>query len=266
MNPNRSTLIAAALAAALAGGTAFAQGGPSSSTPGSAGGPATPPSAAQSGTTATPGSRAGTAAQGAEVSSTDRRFVTEAAQSGMAEVRASQVAATQAQDPQVREYAQRMVDEHTRSNAELMKLASARNITPPDGPSKAQQSSLEKLQKMSGAEFDRAYMKMQVDDHQKAISLYERQAKSGKDPELKAFADRTLSHLREHLKTARSEMRGGDAASSGSRATPSARMGGTTTPGSATTAGSARPGGDATTASGARGGSGTSGTNGSGSR
>jgi putative membrane protein len=246
MNHSTSSLIAVAIAAALAAGSVQAQGGPATPTPATPGGTG----ADAPGTTSAPGSRTGATGAPSELSSADRRFLLDAASAGMAEVQAGQLAAQKAQDPEVREFAQKMVDAHTASNAELMKLASARNVTPPSEPDRTHRNALDRLRKQSSAEFDRAYMKQQVAEHEKAVSLFEKQAKGGRDPELKDFAAKRLPTLREHLKLARNDMQGlqssdrsGSPGSSASKATPGAAgmSGPTGMPGGAGSAASGSP-------------------------
>ncbi|RPH45280.1 MAG: DUF4142 domain-containing protein [Burkholderiales bacterium] len=205
MKHSTPTLMAAAIAAAIAtAGPAWSQG--SAASPGSGTGAASPATAP-----ATPpagggriGADAGGGAASAKLSSADRKFITEAAESGMAEVAAGQLAVQKAQDPMVKQFAQRMIDDHGAANTELMKLASTRSVTPPSELSRSHRKDMEALQKQSGADFDRAYMKSQVADHQKAVTLFERQAKSGQDAELKQWASKMLPALREHLEMARS--------------------------------------------------------------
>lgn len=163
------------------------------------------------------------------VSSMDRRFVTEAAEAGMAEVAHGQLAVQRASNQEVKDFAQRMIDDHTKANQELMQLAMSKGISMPNdktmqstkqtGQTGAQMSGqmteqqaqlkgkhremMDKLAKLSGADFDREYMRGQVKDHEKAVSLFERQSTSGNDAELKAFAAKTLPTLREHHQMAR---------------------------------------------------------------
>jgi putative membrane protein len=151
--------------------------------------------------TATPSPATGTAAPATRgtasaartdaLSRADRKFVEEAAQAGMAEVEHGNLAAQRATNPQVKQYAQRMVQDHTKSNDELKTIASARGITPPTAMDRKHHRAMEKLGKANGAEFDREYMKHMVDDHKKTVSLFEKQAKSGKDGDLKSFAVKT---------------------------------------------------------------------------
>jgi putative membrane protein len=241
----KSSLLAAAVTAALAAGSVQAQGGPSSPMPSS------PAGAAAQGTGSAPGTRAADAGAKSTLTAADRQFVMEAAMGGMAEVQAGQLAAQKAQNPQVRAFAQKMVDDHTKANGELMRLASARSITPPSELDRSHRSALDKLQKASGPDFDKAYMKQQVSDHEKTVSLFEKQAKRGSDPELKAWAAKMLPDLQSHLKMARSDMtstRRGDTTTQ--QGSASAASGGTSAPGtSGVKGGSTVPGASGSAAS-----------------
>jgi putative membrane protein len=165
---------------------------------------------AQSTTTSSPATGTTAAAKTASAARTDaltradRNFVAEAAQAGMAEVEHGNLAAQRATNPQVKQYAQRMVQDHTKANDELKAIASARGLTPPTAMDRKHHRAMEKLGKLNGPEFDREYMKHMVDDHKKTVSLFEKQAKSGKDGDLKSFAVKTLPILQEHLTLAQS--------------------------------------------------------------
>jgi predicted outer membrane protein len=233
-----------------------------------------------------------------KIASDDKHFVMKAAESGMEEVEMGQLALRQASSEEVKQFAQRMIDDHSKANSELMQLAQRKGIMLPEtmnsgtvdnmnssgqtspGSATGQQSSgssasgqsssrstngqqsnatgqqtngttgqqnnrtgttgqqndrtgsgqqndrigsmasgqdsgtamkgsadhqkmMNKMGKLSGADFDREYMKQQVADHDKAVSLFEKQSKNGKDSELRSFADRTLPTLKEHQQTAR---------------------------------------------------------------
>jgi predicted outer membrane protein len=204
-----------------------------------------------------------------KVASDDKNFVLKAAEAGMAEVEMGQLALQQASNEEVKRFAQRMVDDHSKANTELMQLAQSKGITLPattnsgtadnmtsSGQSTAistsgQQSTttsqqatattgqqnartasgqqtdrtgsmatgqdstiamkgssdhkkmMDKMGKLSGVDFDREYIKHQVADHDKAVALFEKQSKNGKDPEVKAFAERTLPTLKEHQQMVR---------------------------------------------------------------
>jgi putative membrane protein len=152
-------------------------------------------SAAQTG-----GAAKGTAGRG---DTPDASFVREAAADSTAEVEHGRLATQNASSADVKQFAQRMVDDHSKANAELKGIASTKQLTIPaelTGKHKAMQ---DKLSKLKGAEFDKAYMAHMVTAHQQAVSLFEREAKTGKDEELKAWAQKTLPTLQEHLKMAR---------------------------------------------------------------
>lgn len=137
------------------------------------------------------------------MSSQDRNFIMDAAMGGMMEVELGRVAAQQGASDAVKQFGQRMVDDHSRANTELMSLASSKGISLPTELDAKHREHVTKLSGMSGAEFDRAYVKMMVSDHEKDVSEFERQTTRGADPDLKAFASKTLPTLQEHLQMAR---------------------------------------------------------------
>ena len=96
-----------------------------------------------------------------------------------------------------------MVDDHSKANTELMSLASSKGVTLPTALDEKHQKEVTKLSAMSGAEFDRAYSKMMLSDHNKDVSEFEKQSTKGTDPDLKAFASKTLPTLQEHLQMAK---------------------------------------------------------------
>ena len=130
-------------------------------------------------------------------------FMTTAAESGMAEVQLGQLAQQKAQNADVKQFAQRMVTDHTKANNELKQLAQKENVTLPTDLNAKHKELMSRLQGLSGAEFDREYMKAQVDDHEKAVSLFQSQADKGDNAQAKAFASKTLPTLKQHLEMAR---------------------------------------------------------------
>jgi putative membrane protein len=136
------------------------------------------------------------------LSQADRAFATKAAQDGMAEVAMGELAAKQASNDAVKQFGQRMVDDHTKANNELKKLAAKEGIALPSEMSAKQKASQDRLAKLSGADFDREYMRAMVKDHDSAVAMFEKQSRSGSDPELKAWAAKTIPVLREHQKQA----------------------------------------------------------------
>lgn len=139
-----------------------------------------------------------------DMASDPKSFMTTAAEDGMFEVQAGKLASAKTQDAAVKQYGQEMVSDHTRAVNELKQLAQSENVTLPNDVSAEQKQKLDRLQGLSGAEFDREYMTMMVDAHQKAVNLFQNQANKGDDPEVKAFAAKTLPTLQEHLKDAQS--------------------------------------------------------------
>jgi predicted outer membrane protein len=98
----------------------------------------------------------------AEISSADRNFVNEAAAGGLAEVQDAQLAQQKSASSDVKQFAGTMITDHTQANTELKQIAHGKGITPPNAPTRAQQSAQEDLKKLSGGAFDRQYMKQQV--------------------------------------------------------------------------------------------------------
>src|SRR4051812_1228546 len=137
------------------------------------------------------------------ISASDQAFVKEAAAGGMAEVDLGQLAASKASNPDVKQFGQRMVDDHGKANDELKSWASQKSVNLPtdlDAKHKAEHARLEKL---SGEAFDRAYMTAMVADHNKDVAEFQRESKSAKDPDLKAWVTKTLPTLQDHQKSAK---------------------------------------------------------------
>ena len=132
----------------------------------------------------------------------DTDFMQKAAMGGMAEVAAGKLAMDKASNADVKTFATHMVDDHSKANEELKQLASSKSVMLPPGPSEKQKSDAQAMEKMSGTAFDRKYMTMMVADHKSTVALFEKESKSGKDADAKAWATKTLPTLREHLKMA----------------------------------------------------------------
>jgi putative membrane protein len=132
----------------------------------------------------------------------------DAARGSMAEVELGRLATQKASSPEVKQFGQRMVDDHTKANDELKTLAQGKSITIPTDLDAKHQATRDRLSKLSGAAFDRAYMQEMVADHRKNVDEFRKQSQSGKDAEVKAWAAKTLPTLEEHLKMAQSASRG----------------------------------------------------------
>ncbi|MDP9076528.1 MAG: DUF4142 domain-containing protein [Bacteroidota bacterium] len=133
------------------------------------------------------------------VSTDDSKFATAAANGGLAEVALGKLAQTKAVNAQVKNFADMMVKDHSKANEELMAIAKAKNITLPAAPDADHQKKLDDLSKLSGKDFDKAYVDAMVDGHKKTLDLMNMAAKDCKDPELKAFAAKVAPTVQMHL-------------------------------------------------------------------
>jgi putative membrane protein len=138
----------------------------------------------------------------AALSAADKTFATEAAHGGLAEVQIGQLAGQKASSPQVKQFAQRMVQDHTQANQELMQLGKSENLTLPTQIDATHKSETDRLTALSGNAFDTAYMQQMIRDHQKTVADFQKQAQSGTDAALKAFAQKQLPILQQHLQMA----------------------------------------------------------------
>lgn len=187
------TLLAVVLLGLLAGACATRQNNNTgtSESPGAMSSP-------MAGATASP-SPTGTMAA---LSAAGREFMMTAAQGGQMEVQLGQLATQKAAHADVKQFGQRMVDDHTRASQQLMQLASQLNVSLPQDLSSEGQQTMDRLSKLSGAAFDREYMSQMVKDHQKDVAEYERMSQQADNPDLKNYASTTLTTLRDHLQQA----------------------------------------------------------------
>ena len=118
---------------------------------------------------------------------------------GMTEVELGKLAAQKASREDVKQFGQKMVDDHTKANDQLKQIAGKENIPIPDSLDSKHQSRIDKLSKLSGADFDKAYIKDQLKDHQTDVREFSNEAQGGTDPNIKTFASSTLPTLQEHL-------------------------------------------------------------------
>jgi putative membrane protein len=132
-----------------------------------------------------------------------RPFVEEAASGGMMEVELGRHAATQASSDRVKDFGRRMVADHEEANDDLKQVAQRDSITLPATMSKHDRQEVDRLTKLHGPAFDRAYMEAMVADHEKDVATFREQSRSAEDPDVKDFATRTLPTLESHLQMAR---------------------------------------------------------------
>jgi len=124
-------------------------------------------------------------------------FVTKAAQGGLTEVAVSKAAEASSQDPKVKQFAEQMVRDHSKANDELASLAKSKGLQVPTSLDAEHQAIVQKLSNKKGADFDAAYGKQMKEDHAKTVALFQAATKTS-DPDLAAFAKKTLPTLTEH--------------------------------------------------------------------
>ncbi len=133
----------------------------------------------------------------------DKKFIKEAAMGGLAEVELGKIAEQKASSDQVKQFAQKMVTDHTKVNDQLKQIASQANVEIPDQLGKKYQSRIDKLNKLEGADFDKAYIKDQLKDHKADVSDFQSESQGGTIPAVQQFASQTLPTLEQHLELAK---------------------------------------------------------------
>jgi putative membrane protein len=162
---------------------------------------AAPASFAQSNPTRSAGQPVAGSAAMDKLDQEDGNFLKEAAIGGMAEVQLSKIA-QKSQNPDVKSFADRMVRDHTAANEQLTAVAAGLGVELPKTLDSEHEKLRERLQTLHGKAFDEQYMHVMVEDHDKAIKLFQQEVRAGHDAELKRFAQKTLPTLEEHQKMA----------------------------------------------------------------
>ena len=137
------------------------------------------------------------------VNPVDRAFMRKAAEGGQAEVELGRLATEKASSPEVKEFGQRMVDDHSKANDRLKQIASEKGVKLPEKLTTKDEATKRRLEKLSGESFDRAYIRDMVADHSQDAAEFRSEASKAKDPDLKSFASETLNTIEEHLKEAK---------------------------------------------------------------
>jgi len=140
---------------------------------------------------------------GSQVSASDKAFMKKAAQGGLEEVEIGQMVASKAQSNDVKQFAQRMVEDHTKANDQLKSLAQQKGVTLPTQMDAKGQALKSRLEKLSGDQLDKAYMKAMVQDHTKDVQEFKTASQTAKDSDVKSFASNTLPTLQSHLQQAK---------------------------------------------------------------
>jgi putative membrane protein len=132
----------------------------------------------------------------------DADFAVEAADGGMLEVQLGTLALTKASSPEVKQFAQMMVDDHSKANNELKAIAQQKNISLPTVLGDDHQKKYDNLNEKAGADFDKDYIDLMVKDHKDDIKEFEDEGNDGKDAEIKSWAAGKVATLRHHLEMA----------------------------------------------------------------
>jgi putative membrane protein len=143
----------------------------------------------------------------------DQDFIAKAAKGNRAEVTLGKLVADKTKDPNVRQFAQMMVKDHSAAQNDLQQLAQSKNITLPEGLPDDATALQSKLSSATGKALDKDYMDSMVDDHKKDVSEFQDASQNAKDPDVKQFAAKTLPTLQKHLEKAQqidSKMGGGN--------------------------------------------------------
>src|ERR1700761_5872323 len=130
----------------------------------------------------------------------DASFYKHAAEGGIAEVEAGQMAQDKGNSQQVKDFGAMMVKDHSAANDKLQQIASSKGITLPTSSSVGQMAEKAKLKVLSGDTFDKSYVKGQIKAHRDTIALFRKEISSGQDADAKSFATATLPTVRAHLK------------------------------------------------------------------
>ena len=133
----------------------------------------------------------------------DQKFAADAAKDSMAEIELGKLALDKSKDARVREFAERMIQDHSKANRQLESIAGSWGIFLPSEAGETLQEPMKKLSGLSGKNFDRAYAQAMVKDHEKAVKLFEQCERQCANQEVREFAKQTLPVLREHLTMAR---------------------------------------------------------------
>ena len=137
------------------------------------------------------------------LTASEEKFVKLAAASGMAEVKIASLAEVKALNPDVKAFAEMIVKDHTAVNTELKDLAASKKVELSTVIAPSQATTYQKLEKVSGGEFDKAFIADMTASHMKGIALYEKASKESKDKELKSLVDKTIPALKAHLEKAK---------------------------------------------------------------
>jgi putative membrane protein len=136
------------------------------------------------------------------LSSADRNFVSGAEEANLAEIETAKMLEQKATDPAVKDFASRMVTDHTQASQRLATLAKDTGVTLPTQPSATERSQKSELQKLSGSKLEDAYLRDELQGHKQVISSFENEIEHGQDRAVRDYAEQTLPTLQDHIRIA----------------------------------------------------------------
>ena len=137
-----------------------------------------------------------------EPSTQDKEFLKHAGSGDMLEIRLGQYASQNARSDDVKKFGEHMVGDHTKAKDQMLTLTTQQPLEIPKALSEDDQQTLDRLETLIGADFDKAYIATMIEDHQNDIAQFEKEVSEGSDTIVKAFAERTLPVLKHHLEMA----------------------------------------------------------------
>lgn len=149
------------------------------------------------------------AASAAQLSPQDQQFVKQAAQGGMEEIQSGQLAEQKGASPAVKQLGQTLVTDHTMMNDQLKQVARQQGFEVPQSVDPEQRQEIQQMRQLSGAQFDKQFTNVQVQDHMKTIQAFQQEAQSTQDPALRNLAQSGIPILQKHLEMARQAQNAG---------------------------------------------------------
>ncbi|MGC2198443.1 MAG: DUF4142 domain-containing protein [Terriglobales bacterium] len=147
-----------------------------------------------------PAAQSGWAQASTKLSAVDQQFLEKAADGSLAEVELGKLAVQKASSQEVKDFGQRMIDEHGRANDQLKRIAANKDVELPQTPGGENKAMKDRLARLSGEQFDHAYMAVMLKHHRQDIAEFRHESKAARDTDVKNFATKTLPTLQRHLK------------------------------------------------------------------
>jgi len=132
--------------------------------------------------------------------STDRSFITSAAEANLAEIDIAKMVDQRSTDPAVKDFANRMVTDHTQASQKLASVAEMNGVKLPTEASATERGKKSELEKLSGAQLNDAYVRDELQGHKETISAFESEIEHGQNEEAKNYAEQTLPTLQDHIR------------------------------------------------------------------